>query len=68
MIDKLSDKKIGRLLRPCWCSSPTGVINSSPLLVFFTNKRDKLREQEGEKMRVVKRDDEVIVQVKKCGV
>jgi len=36
--------------------------------VFFTNKRDKIGEQEGEKMRMVKRDDEVIVQVKKCGV
>ena len=36
--------------------------------MFFTNKRDKLGEQEGEKMRMVKRDDEVIVQVKKCGV
>jgi len=32
--------------------------------VVFTNKRDKLGEPEGEKMRMVKRDDEVIVQVK----
>jgi len=47
---------------------PNYVSPPSPLLVFFTNKRDKLGEQEGEKMRMVKRDDEVIVQVKKCGV
>ena len=32
--------------------------------MVFTNKRDKLGEPEGEKMRMVKRDDEVIVQVK----
>jgi len=33
--------------------------------VFFTNKRDKLGEPDGERMGMVKRDDEVIVQVKK---
>jgi hypothetical protein len=33
--------------------------------VFFTNKRDKLGEPEGGRMRMVKRDVEVIVQVKK---